>query len=83
MLDAPIPNFPMLKLFVITMSTPAAIIIVGQIWVRLANREDARAKPDNIRRPWRQPSASPRCSASRWTRSSSGKRSPRPLSIGP
>lgn len=46
LLDAPLPNFPMMKLFAVTMSIQAAIMIVGQIWLRLANREEARAKPD-------------------------------------
>ncbi|MDB5431711.1 MAG: hypothetical protein JWP35_2827 [Caulobacter sp.] len=45
-LDAPMPNFAMMKLFAAVMLTQAAIIIIGQIWLRLANREDARAKPD-------------------------------------
>jgi hypothetical protein len=45
-LDAPLPNFPMMKLFALTILVQAAMLIAGQTWFRLRYREDARARPD-------------------------------------
>jgi hypothetical protein len=45
-LDAPLPNFPMMKLFALAMGGQAILIVIGQIVLRLRHREDARARPD-------------------------------------
>jgi hypothetical protein len=45
-LDAPLPNFPLMKLFALAMGGQAIMVTIGQITLRLQHREDAKAKPD-------------------------------------
>ena len=46
LLEAPLPNFPMMMQFALVMGGQAVMQIIGQIYLRLRYREDARAKPD-------------------------------------